>query len=277
MNIAFTKMQGLGNDFMVIETLHKPVEISSKIIRMMADRHYGVGFDQLLLIEPARRPHVDYEYRIFNADGNEVNQCGNGARCVGKFLWETGLSNKPHLILGTYDRTLEVALEDDNQIKVNMGAPLFDPIAIPFDAEQQATSYSIKIDNKEWQMGVVNVGNPHAVIKVADIDQAPVNSIGPVLEQHERFPQHVNVGFMQCVNRQQIRLRVYERGVGETLACGSGACAAAIIGQMQGDLDKEVEVDLLGGKLKIYWEGKNQPVWMTGPAEIVYRGEWVKK
>lgn len=277
MNIPFTKMQGLGNDFMVVETLRKPLEITPTIIRKMADRHFGVGFDQLLLIGPARQPRVDFEYRIFNADGNEVNQCGNGARCVGRFLWEARLTNKLTLLLGTHDRTLEVALQDDNQIKVNMGEPLFIPDQIPFIAEKHADSYTIQVNNKDYQIAVVNLGNPHAVLRVADVNQAPVEAVGSVLERHERFPQHVNVGFMQWINRQQIRLRVYERGVGETLACGSGACAAVVIGQMQGDLDREVEVGLLGGKLKVSWEGNHQPVWMTGPAEIVYKGEWLRK
>lgn len=276
MTIAFTKMNGLGNDFVVLETITKPVAISAELIRQMADRNYGVGFDQLLLIEPGKQPGIDFEYRIFNADGSEVGQCGNGARCAGLFLWENNFTNKGSIRLNTKERVLEIKKGQNSQIMVNIGRPLFAPDAIPFVADQQQDYYRVDLDGKTLQFSVVNVGNPHAVIQVNDVQTAEVNTIGPLIESHEFFPQKVNVGFMQVLNRNQIRLRVFERGVGETLACGSGACAAMVIGRRLNLLDAKVTVELLGGQLTIEWDGDGKDIWMSGPCETVFKGQWLK-
>lgn len=277
MPVTFTKMQGLGNDFVVLDAIRQPINLTPKMIRQMADRHFGIGCDQLLLVEVAKRPEVDFEYRIFNADGSEVAQCGNGARCVGRFLWESQLTQKENILLGTKERIIAVRPAAGNEVTVNMGIPLLEPQAIPFEAIISSDWYSVELPAETVQVGVVNLGNPHAVLLVNDVDQAPVATIGAQLERHSRFPERVNVGFMQCLDRRHIRLRVFERRVGETLACGSGACAAVVIGHMQGLLDAEVRVDLLGGSLKVSWAGLLNPVWMTGAAEEVFRGEWLKR
>ncbi len=269
-------MQGLGNDFVVIDGVRNPIKLTPELIRQMADRHYGIGCDQLLVVESAKRPEVDFEYRIFNADGGEVSQCGNGARCVGRFLWQSHLTQKNSILLGTKERIIAVKSAENNDITVNMGIPLLEPEAIPFEAAIRSDWYPVELADEIVQVAVVNLGNPHAVLLVNDIDQAPVARLGQALEQHPRFPARVNVGFMQCVDRGHIRLRVFERGVGETLACGSGACAAMVIGYLQGWLGDTVLVDLLGGRLKISWAGQQSSVWMTGPAEEVFRGEWLK-
>lgn len=274
MSIPFTKMQGLGNDFVVIDAIRHPMEFSSEIVRQMADRHLGIGFDQLLVVEPARKSEVDFDFRIFNADGSEVEQCGNGARCVARFLWDSGLTHKEKIILGTQMRNLEVSIEPGYGIAVNMGFPLFEPHEIPFLAEKSADVYTITVDGEQWECGVVNLGNPHAVLIVDDVDSAPVELWGPKLEQHPCFPQRINVGFMQYINKNLARLRVYERGVGETLACGSGACAAMVIGHKRGKLGSEVEMELKGGRLRVRWS-PGEAVWMCGPAERVFRGEWL--
>lgn len=275
MTIPFTKMQGLGNDFVVIDTIRQAVDLSAPLIKKMADRHFGIGFDQLLMVEAAKRPEADFEYRIFNADGSEVSQCGNGARCVGRYLWENKLASAARINLGTKDRILEVHVQPDSQISVNMGIPLFEPEQIPFLVTEQAQSYPLTINNQVLDISVVNVGNPHAVLKVADINQVAVDQIGSKIESHPFFPLRVNVGFVEYVDRAQIRLRVFERGVGETLACGSGACAAVSVGRQLGQLEQEVLVELMGGKLKINWPGEGQAIWMTGTAEFVFRGEWL--
>ncbi len=270
-------MHGLGNDFLVIDAIAQPIEITSALAYEMADRHTGIGFDQLLLLEPARQLGADFSYRIFNADGSEVSQCGNGARCVGRYLYDAGYLQGSSVILGTAQRNLEVQILEDNQVAVNMGLPLFAPQEIPFIASAQADSYFIELPGEKIEIAVVNLGNPHAVIFVADIDRAPVERVGALLEKHDRFPERVNVGFMQCLSRDHIRLRVYERGVGETLACGSGACAAVTIGRVLGLLDAQVQVDVSGGALYVKWIDPEHPVWLMGTTETVFKGEWLKK
>jgi diaminopimelate epimerase len=278
MNLQFTKMQGLGNDFAVIDGVRQQVCLTPDWVQRMANRHFGIGFDQLLLVEPSPVDAADFAYRIFNADGSEVGQCGNGARCVARFLVESGLAaaDKTSFILAAKDRLLEVHCRDHNQVAINMGVPLFEPAQIPFQAPAKTLIYAIELDGAAPEITVVNLGNPHAVLQVDNVDTAPVSTIGPQLERHPRFPEGVNVGFMQCVDRQHIRLRVFERGAGETLACGSGACAAVVAGQLRGLLDPEVEVTLLGGQLTISWAGEGEPVCMVGPAETVFTGVWLQ-
>lgn len=278
MNLQFTKMQGLGNDFAVIDGVRQQVCLTPEWVQRMANRHFGIGFDQLLLVEPSPVDAADFAYRIFNADGSEVGQCGNGARCVARFLVESGLAaaDKTSFILAAKDRMLEVHRRDNNQVAVNMGVPLFEPAQIPFQAPARALIYAIELDGTAPEITAVNLGNPHAVLQVDNVDTAPVSTVGPQLERHLRFPEGVNVGFMHCVDRQHIRLRVFERGAGETLACGSGACAAVVAGQLRGLLDPEVEVALLGGQLTISWAGEGEPVWLVGPAETVFTGVWLQ-
>jgi diaminopimelate epimerase len=275
--ISFVKMQGLGNDFVVLDGVRQSIRLTPALISQMADRHFGVGFDQLLLIEPAvENTSADFSYRIFNADATEVSQCGNGARCVGRFLREVGLipPDQTRVLLRTKERVLEIYLREENQVAVNMGIPLFEPEEIPFQASDRRVRYPVVVDDQTVEIGAVSMGNPHAVVQVADIKQAPVSLLGPKLERHACFPEGVNVGFMECISRDKIKLRVYERGAGETLACGSGACAAMVIGCIQGLLNTEVSVDLLGGTLKISWLGENHPVWMVGPAKTVFKGQY---
>lgn len=271
-SIAFTKMHGLGNDFVVIDASSQRLELSPEQCRTIADRHFGIGCDQILLVEPARDKTSDFYYRIFNADGSEVEQCGNGARCFARFVQTKGLTDKHIINVGTLSGSIRLYLEPDNMVRVNMGTPTLEPDLIPFSAEQISSSYPIQVAGKHMQIGAVSMGNPHAVIQVTDVDNAPVAEIGPILENHPRFPQRVNVGFMQVVARNHIRLRVYERGTGETLACGTGACAAVVSGIVQGLLDPEVQVTLPGGNLMIKWQSAEQPVWMSGPATTVYEG-----
>ncbi len=275
MNLHFTKMQGLGNDFVVIDAINQTVELTSEQARLIADRHFGIGCDQLLLVEKTAQPGVDFRYRILNADGSEVEQCGNGARCFARFVQHKGLTNKSVIVVETYAGNMTLHLLENEQVRVDMGIPQLQPAEIPFDAPQQAKSYPIDAAGKIWQVGVVSMGNPHVVIPVDDIQQAPVASLGPLLESHPRFPNRVNVGFMQCLNRQHIKLRVYERGAAETLACGSGACAAVVSGRIRGWLDECVTVSLPGGDLVIRWPGEGQSVEMSGPAVIVFEGNMV--
>ncbi|QLH41987.1 MAG: diaminopimelate epimerase [Coxiellaceae bacterium] len=274
MSIRFTKMQGLGNDFVVIDATRNPVELSPSLIRLMGDRHYGIGFDQLLLLEPAPHSSVDFSYRIFNADGSEVAQCGNGARCIGRYIHDHGLSDKTDLTVATLTGQLHIRLEPDSQVTVNMGVPNFEPNKIPFSAPEAAPYYELETTQGITEIGAVSVGNPHAVLQVEDVSQAPVKELGAEIESHPRFPARTNVGFMQIISPEQIRLRVFERGVGETLACGSGACAAVAVGKMQGLLADRVLVHLPGGQLLVYWQGDATSVWMTGPAKTVFTGEW---
>lgn len=271
-SIEFSKMHGLGNDFVVIDATSQQLKLSAKQCRDIADRHFGIGCDQILLVEPARDQNTDFYYRIYNADGSEVGQCGNGARCFARFVRAKGLTDKQIIDVGTLSGNIRLYLEDDNMVRVNMGAPTLEPGLIPFTADQISTAYPIDVAGKSLEIGAVSMGNPHAVIKVTDVNTAPVSEIGPALECHPRFPQRVNVGFMQIIDRNRIRLRVYERGTGETLACGTGACAAVVAGIVQGLLDPQVQVTLPGGHLMIKWEGNDQPVWMSGPAATVFEG-----
>ncbi|BDX04935.1 diaminopimelate epimerase [Planctobacterium marinum] len=272
MLVQFSKMHGLGNDFMVIDNLTQNVFFSKEKIAQLADRNFGIGFDQMLLVEPPYDPDQDFHYRIFNADGSEVTQCGNGARCFARFVKMKGLINRNKISVSTKNGRMVLYLENDGMVTVNMGRPNFEPSAVPIKANKQENIYLIRAEEHTVMAGAVSMGNPHCVMEVDNIDTAPVQSLGPILETHERFPEGVNVGFMQIMNRKHIRLRVFERGVGETLACGSGACAAAVIGQLQGKLDENVRVDLPGGSLKIRWQGNDTMIKMTGAAEHVFDG-----
>lgn len=272
MLIHFSKMQGLGNDFMVVDNLTQNVFFSKEKITQLADRNFGVGFDQMLLVEPPYDPDQDFHYRIFNADGSEVSQCGNGARCFARFVKMKGLINRNKITVSTKNGKMILYLENDGQVTVNMGKPRFEPADIPMKANKAENTYLIRAGEHTVMCGAVSMGNPHIVTIVDDVETAPVETLGPLLEQHERFPEGVNVGFMQVVSAKHIKLRVFERGSGETLACGSGACAAAVIGQLQGKLAKDVRVDLLGGSLKVRWQGKDNVVKMTGAAVHVFDG-----
>jgi diaminopimelate epimerase len=266
-------MHGLGNDFVVLEALTRPLALTPDQLRRIADRHFGVGCDQILQVEPPRQPDTDFYYRIFNADGGEVEQCGNGARCFVRYVRDRGLSAKRELRVGTRAGVIVPRVEDDGQVTVDMGVPEFEPSRIPFDAPARALSYRLEVDGRRLEVCALSMGNPHAVQVVADIERAPVAGEGPLIERHPRFPQRVNAGYMQVVSRRRILLRVYERGAGETLACGTGACAAVVAGIMRGLLDHEVTVATCGGDLGISWAGEGKPVMMTGPAETVFEGE----
>lgn len=272
MNLKFTKMHGLGNDFVVIDAINQNVSLSDEQIRLLADRRFGVGCDQVLLVEAPRTAGVDFTYRIFNADGSEVEQCGNGARCFAEFVREKGLTDKDNIVVETASGVIELQVPTDGTVTVDMGVPRFEPSALPFDANP-ATVYELDVNGETFIIGAVSMGNPHAVLQVEDINTADVEHLGPLIESHERFPNRVNVGFMQVVDRSHINLRVYERGAGETLACGTGACAAMVVGRQQGLLDDKVSVSLPGGQLQIQWVGESEPVIMTGPATSVFEGE----
>lgn len=272
MILKFTKMQGLGNDFVVLDAIHQKVDLTGEQCRHIADRHFGVGCDQILLVESPRMADTDFHYRIFNADGSEVEQCGNGARCFARYVRDRGLTEKDVIEVGTFSGNITLYLQRDGNVRVNMGVPELEPAKIPFLAERRQNSYAIEVGDETLMLCAVSMGNPHAVLKVADVDTAQVERIGPLLESHPRFPRRVNVGFMEVCSPQKIRLRVFERGSGETLACGSGACAAVVSGRLQELLDDTVEVSLAGGDLRIEWQGPGQPVWMSGPAVQVYDG-----
>ncbi len=273
MKLRFTKMQGAGNDFVVIDATKNPVHLSHAQIQQIANRYFGVGCDQLLMVESTDTPGVDFRYRIFNADGGEVEQCGNGARCFVRFVVDKGLTSKHDIRVETASGIITLMLQDDGQVTVNMGAPRFAPAQVPFEAEQQATTYELPLANETVTVSAVSMGNPHAVMLVDNVHTAEVASLGPQIESHMRFPQRVNAGFMQVLNEHEINLRVYERGSGETLACGTGACAAAVSGIQLGTLQSPVKVHTRGGILTIQWAGGESPVLMTGPAEIVFDGE----
>ncbi len=270
--MQFSKMHGLGNDFMVIDGVTQNVYLTEDVIRKLADRHRGVGFDQLLLVEPPYDPELDFHYRIFNADGSEVAQCGNGARCFARFVTLKGLTNKQDIHVSTAKGKMILTLKGEEKVRVNMGEPIWEPAQIPFTANKFEKNYILRTDLQTVLCGVVSMGNPHCVLQVEDINSAPVNELGPLLENHERFPERANIGFMQVVNRNHIKLRVFERGAGETQACGSGACGAVAVGIMQGVLDNNVQVDLPGGSLQIEWEGVGHPLYMTGDATHIYDG-----
>lgn len=273
MKLKFTKMQGVGNDFVVIDAIRQTISLSPQQIRFLADRHFGVGCDQLLLVEKSSIPDVDFRYRIFNADGGEVEQCGNGARCFVRFVHDQRLTAKNEILVETARGIIRPKLENDGQVTVDMGAPHFIPADIPFVATERALTYDLTVGATEVIIGAVSMGNPHAVQIVNDVDSAPVAEQGPLIEHHARFPQRVNAGFMQIIDDHHIRLRVYERGTGETLACGTGACAAAVTGIQLGKLASPVTVAMRGGELTIRWAGDSNPVLMTGPAATVFEGE----
>ncbi|RDV25530.1 diaminopimelate epimerase [Alteromonas aestuariivivens] len=273
MQVQFSKMHGLGNDFMVIDNVTQNVYFSTEKIQQLADRNFGIGFDQLLMVEPPYDPEEDFHYRIFNADGSEVSQCGNGARCFARFVKSKGLINRSKIRVSTKSGKMTLYLEKDGQVTVNMGRPEFEPSKIPLKANKHEKTYVIRADDHTLFCGAVSMGNPHCVLEVDNVDTADVHTIGPLLERHDRFPEGVNVGFMQILSADHIRLRVFERGSGETLACGSGACAAVAIGQIQGKLGKDVRVDLPGGSLRIRWQGADSTLKMTGPAEHIYDGQ----
>lgn len=270
--LLFTKMHGIGNDFVVLDGINQVVNLSSAQVQRIADRHFGVGCDQLLVVEAYAGEEADFRYRIFNADGSEVEQCGNGARCFARFVYDQGLTQKTTIPVMTASGLIVLNIQPNGQVMVNMGVPEFSPERIPFISERQQTLYNREIAGEWVSFSAVSMGNPHAVLQVTDVDTAPVGVLGPALEHHPSFPRRVNVGFMQVLGRDRIRLRVFERGSGETLACGTGACAAVVAGCIQGLLDTQVTVALPGGDLQIRWDGEGQPVWMTGPAETVFRG-----
>lgn len=270
--LKFSKMHGLGNDFMVIDLVTQSGHIRPDRVRELADRNFGIGFDQLLIVEQPGKADVDFRYRIFNADGSEVENCGNGARCFARFVYDQHLTGKRDIRVETASGSMELHLTDDRQVVVDMGKPVLEPAQIPFIADGFAPEYQVNIEGiGEVALGAVSMGNPHAVLRVEDIDNAPVEQWGPLIEPHRLFPRKVNVGFMQVLDEHHIRLRVYERGAGETLACGTGACAAVVSGQLRGWLKPGVTVSLPGGDLFIEWDGQSN-VHMTGPAVTVFEG-----
>ncbi len=273
MRIKFTKMHGLGNDFVVLDGVNQAIDLTPDQARFLADRHFGVGCDQILVVEKSARSDADFRYRIFNADGGEVEQCGNGARCFVRFVHEKGLTTKRAIRVETQGGLIEPCLESDGSVTVDMGAPRFEPAHVPFVTDSDALVQSLQLDGARVDITALSMGNPHAVQVVANVDAAPVAEQGRQIEKHPRFPQRVNAGFMQVADRHAIRLRVFERGAGETLACGTGACAAVVAGIARGLLDSPVKVTTRGGDLSIAWEGPGQPVLMTGPAVTVFDSE----
>ncbi len=272
MKLKFTKMHGLGNDFVVLDGIHQSFDLNQQQIRFLADRHFGIGCDQILLVEKAQGS-ADFRYRIFNADGGEVEQCGNGARCFVRYVHDHALTRKQEIQIETLGGVISPKLEVNGAVTVNMGKPIFEPRDIPFVADRRALIYNLTLDDGEVEISALSMGNPHAVRIVEDIDAAPVTTEGAKIEVHPRFPRKVNVGYMQIMDRDRVRLRVFERGAGETLACGTGACAAVVAGIARDLLDKQVVVSTRGGDLTIVWKGENEPVLMTGPAVTVFEGE----
>jgi diaminopimelate epimerase len=273
MKLKFTKMHGAGNDFVVLDGINQHIDLTPAQYQALADRHFGIGCDQILLAQTATRPDCDFRYRIFNADGGEVQQCGNGARCFARFVHDQGLTLKRAIRVETASGIIVPKLEDDGRVTVDMGPPRFLPAEIPFVAAEQAQTYAIDVDGEEIEISALSMGNPHAVRVVCDSETAPVQTLGAKIEQHPRFPERVNVGFMQILHRRAIRLRVFERGSGETLACGTGACAAVVAGISRGLLDATVSVQTRGGDLSIRWAGAGSNVFLTGPAVTVFQGE----
>jgi len=272
MPFEFTKMHGIGNDFIVINALQDPFALSSSQISALAHRRFGVGFDQALVVEPPGDSGADFTYRIFNADGGEVENCGNGARCFARYVMDKGLTKKKDITVSTACGLMELTVIDESQVLVRMGVPEFDPAKVPFEADVLENSYELALEGDALSIGVVGLGNPHAVTWVNDVQQVDVERIGPLVETHKRFPERVNAGFAQFVDRAEINLRVFERGVGETLACGTGACAAVVVGISQGKLDREVLVHLAGGDLQVRWSDNNAQIEMIGPSETVFEG-----
>ncbi len=273
MLLNFTKMHGLGNDFVVFDAINQHIELTTEQVRFIADRRFGVGCDQLLLVEKPRSSAAEFRYRIYNADGGEVEQCGNGARCFARFVVDKGLTQNSSIPVETASGLIVLDLEDNGQVCVNMGVPDLRPASLPFDADIQAKSYPLNVQGEVYSIAAISMGNPHAVLRVDDVKTAPVEKIGALIESNPRFSQRVNVGFMQIVAKDAINLRVYERGAGETLACGTGACAAVVAGQIQGWLGETVKVSLPGGELVIRWQGGDNPLYMTGSATHVFEGQ----
>ncbi len=272
MILRFTKMYGLGNDFMVLDLVHQRVTLTQELVRLWSHRQTGIGFDQLLIVEPTTKTGCDFAYRIFNADGGEVEHCGNGARCVTRFVMDKALSLKREFTFDMARGTIGTRLEDNGLVTVDMGPPRLVPAEIPFQAPALTVIYPLEVAGRTIEISAVSMGNPHAVQVVTDVDNAPVATLGPQIEHHPRFPERVNAGFMQVLDAGTIRLRVFERGTGETLTCGTGACAAVVAGRLRGLLAEEVEVLTRGGSLRIRWAGGNAPVWMTGPTATVFEG-----
>jgi len=273
MLLRFSKMHGLGNDFVVLDLITQSLRLDEKLVRFLADRHRGIGCDQLLAVEPPTDPEMDFRYRIFNQDGTEAQQCGNGARCMAKFIRDRRLSAKRRLRVETLAGPITLIAGKGNVFTVSMGVPRLEPAEIPFAAAHRAASYTLEACGRQLSLSAVSMGNPHAVLVVEDVDTAPVATLGPALESHPDFPERANVGFMQVLDRGEIRLRVFERGAGETLACGSGACAAVVAGRIRGLLDERVRVNLPGGYLQIEWRGEGEALMMTGPATTVFEGQ----
>ncbi len=274
MRLRFTKMHGLGNDFVVIDAISQRVRLTPEKVRRIADRRFGIGCDQVLLVELPENPDVDFRYRIFNCDGSEVENCGNGARCFAKFVRDRKLTGKNCLKVETSGGNMEIVVRDNGMVTVDMGIPGLDPADLPFTTPSRAISYPLNVEGfQHLEISAVSIGNPHAVTLVEDIETAPVATLGPLVEAHHQFPQKVNAGFLQVLSRNEVNLRVYERGAGETQACGTGACAAAVAGRVRGLLDSQVKVNLRGGSLDISWDGEGEPVLMTGPATSVFHGQ----
>ena len=273
MILKFSKMHGAGNDFVVIDGIRQRIQLKPEQLRLLADRHFGVGCDQILLVEATQFPDADFRYRIFNADGGEVEQCGNGARCFVRFVHDQGLTHKREIVVETKSGLISPRLEENGQVTVNMGAPIFEAARIPFKTDSDALVQPLEVNGEKMQISAVSMGNPHAVQVVTDVELFPVAALGGMIERHSQFPKRVNAGFMQVLDRRHIRLRVYERGAGETLSCGTGACAAVVVGIKRGLLDDRVQVATKGGVLNIHWAGDGTPVLMTGPAISVFEGE----
>jgi len=273
MEIEFTKMHGLGNDFVVINAINQNISLDAKQVQFISDRHFGIGCDQLLLVEKSDSTDADFRYRIFNSNGGEVEQCGNGARCFAQFVHAEGLTDKTEISVITCNGRIILGLKDHGNVTVDMGAPILNPKEIPFKAQQTQKNYDLDIDEEKFTFSAISMGNPHAVILVDDVTTAEVERIGKALQNDEHFPNSVNVGFMQILDPRHVKLRVYERGVGETQACGTGACAAIVAGRIQGVLEETVETQLLGGNLSIHWAGDQNPVMMTGPTSTVFKGK----
>ena len=273
MNMKFTKMHGLGNDFVVIDAINQVFDMDSATIKRLANRNLGIGFDQMLVVEKPQSEKADFKYRIFNADGSEVSQCGNGARCFARFVREQNLSQSGLISVETNAGLLQLEMVDASRVRVNMGIPTFDPTQIPLSTSQRNKQYKLKVNNQTIQFSALAIGNPHIVIAVDDVTKCDLEVLGPLLESHVFFPERVNVGFMQLIDRQNFKLRVFERGVGETKACGSGACAAMAAGVQLGILDSNASAQLTGGKLELEWQGDENPVMMTGETSVVFHGE----
>jgi diaminopimelate epimerase len=272
MSVKFTKMHGAGNDFVMIDAISQRIKLRPRDIRRIADRRRGIGCDQVLLVEPPGQPDADFRYRIFNADGSEAEQCGNGARCFARFVRHRRLTHLDRMVVETGNSLMSMTLRDNNEVEVDMGPPRFVPADIPLRRDQEAREYTLRVADGELRIGAVSMGNPHAILRVEAIDDGSLERFGEAIRSHADFPEGANAGFLQIVDRESVRLRVFERGVGETEACGSGACAAVVYGHRMGWLDNRVTVELTGGKLTVEWAGNDSPVRMTGPTAISFEG-----